>query len=119
MTVVQCLVQQFPDQVVFARGANTQAVQRVIRRGPGVGITELDKELAQFSRRKARPDDRTMQRRRDVPDLGPSALGIGQNQRRRLVPPAKQEGAGPRMVIVVDDGKVRHGIIQDVIAVRI
>ena len=50
MAVVQRLVQQLPDQIVFSRGANAGAVQRVIRRGSGVGIAELDKKLAQLGR---------------------------------------------------------------------
>ena len=67
MAVIQRLVQQLPDQVVFSRRANAGAVQRVIRRGSGVGIPKLDEKLAQLGSRETRPDDRTMQRRRDVP----------------------------------------------------
>jgi hypothetical protein len=112
MAVVQRLVKQLPDQVVFSRGANAGAVQRMIRRGSGVGVAKLDEKLAQLGSRETGPDDRTMQRRRDVPDPGPAALGIGHHQRRRVVPPAKQQDAAPRMVIAVDDGQVGHRIFQ-------
>ncbi|MGA2290245.1 hypothetical protein [Bradyrhizobium sp.] len=106
VAMIQRLVQQFSDQVVLSSAVNAITVQRMIRRGPGGGIAELDEELTQFGRRQACADDRAMQRGGDIPDLRSPALCVGDDERRRTISPAKHERADGTPLIVVGNREV-------------
>ena len=112
MAIVQHLVQQFSDQIVLSRAANTAAMQNVIRGRSGVGVPKPGEELAQLGGREAGSDDGAMKRRRDIPDFGPSALGIGRDEGRQVALPARQQDTGPAPMLM-ENRQVRHGIVPD------
>jgi hypothetical protein len=80
MAIVQHLVEQFSDLIMLSRAANTAAMQNIIRGRFGVDVPKPGKELAQLGGREACPDDGAVKRRRDIPDFGPSAFGVGRNE---------------------------------------
>jgi hypothetical protein len=85
---------------------NTVAMQGMIGGGSSVGIPQLDEQLTQLGSGEARPDDRAMKSGRDVPDLGPSAFCVGQDERPRIISHAERQRGHRTSLVSVNNGKV-------------